>query len=169
MHAYLHTCTLILPYPTHGKYTTIPWVDLPSLSHPTTSRHILFYLNQVTATNIRRSNLYWLLGKESLPNIVCKYCIIYWYKLFNCEVLIDILCLDCGFLKVRVNLFFTSWYEGVNLKAESSDKNWIGMPGGQVKPNLICLIGKKGKQPKNDIETRDSYLNITCVGYTPDW
>ena len=37
--------TLTLPYPTHGKYTTIPWVYLPSLSHPTTSRHTLFYLN----------------------------------------------------------------------------------------------------------------------------
>ena len=27
------------------------------------------------------------------------------YKPFNCEVLIDSLCLDCGFLNVRVNLF----------------------------------------------------------------
>ena len=27
------------------------------------------------------------------------------YKLFNCDVLIDILCLDCGLLKVRANLF----------------------------------------------------------------
>ena len=64
------------------------------------------------------------------------------YKLFNCEVLIDI-CLDCGFLNVRVNLLFTSSYEGVYLKAESSNKNRIRMHGGQVKPNLICLIGKK--------------------------
>ena len=33
----------------------------------------------------------------------------------NC--LTDILCLDCGLLNVRVNLFFTSSYEGVYLKA----------------------------------------------------
>ena len=45
------------------------------------------------------------------------------YKLFNCEVLIDILCLECGFLNVRVNLFFTSSYEGDYLKTESSSKN----------------------------------------------
>ena len=37
------------------------------------------------------------------------------YKQFtyNCEVLIDILCLDCGFLNLRVNLFFTTPHEGV--------------------------------------------------------
>ena len=34
-----------------------------------------------------------------------------------------ILCLDCGFLNVRVNLFFTSLYKGVYLKAESANKN----------------------------------------------
>ena len=34
------------------------------------------------------------------------------YKLFNCEVLIDILCLDCGLLNVS-ELIFTSSYEGV--------------------------------------------------------
>ena len=44
------------------------------------------------------------------------------YKLFNCEVLIEILCLDCGLLSVRVNLFFFA-YEGANLKAESSNKH----------------------------------------------
>ena len=55
------------------------------------------------------------------------------------KFLIDILCLDCGFLNARVHLLFTSSYEGVYLKAESSNKNRIRIPGGQVKPNLICL------------------------------
>ena len=50
------------------------------------------------------------------------------YELFNGDDLIDILYLDCGFLNVRVNLFFTSSYEGVYLKAESSNKNRIRMP-----------------------------------------
>ena len=37
-----------------------------------------------------------------------KYADVIWMmgiKLFKCEVLIDILCLDCGFLNVRLNLF----------------------------------------------------------------
>ena len=42
--------TLTLPYPTNGKYTTIPWVYLASLSHPTTFRHTLFYLNPPLTT-----------------------------------------------------------------------------------------------------------------------
>ena len=57
------------------------------------------------------------------------------YKLFNCEVLIYILYLDCGFLNVRVNLFFTSSHESVYLKADSSNKNRIQMPAGLGKPN----------------------------------
>ena len=48
------------------------------------------------------------------------------------------------FLKRESQLIFTSSYEGLYLKAESSNKNRTRMPGVQVKPNLICLIGKKG-------------------------
>ena len=48
------------------------------------------------------------------------------------------------FLKRESEFSFTSSYESVYLKAESSNKNRIRMPGGQVKHNLICLIGKKG-------------------------
>ena len=44
---------------------------------------------------------------------------------------------------MRVILYFTSSYEGVYLKAESSNKNRIGMPGGQVKPNVIVPSTKK--------------------------
>ena len=47
------------------------------------------------------------------------------------------------FLKRANELMFTSSYEGVYLKAESSNKNRIRMPGGQVNPNLVCLICKK--------------------------
>ena len=47
------------------------------------------------------------------------------------------------FLKREYELMFTSSYEGVHLKAESFNKNRIRMPGGQVKPNLVCLICKK--------------------------
>ena len=32
---------------------------------------------------------------------------------YNCEVLIDILCLDCSFLNVRVNLFYLIIWECV--------------------------------------------------------
>ena len=39
-----------------------------------------------------------------------------------------------------LKLIFTSSHEGVYWKAESSNKSRIRM---QVKPNLICLIGKK--------------------------
>ena len=45
------------------------------------------------------------------------------YKLFNCEVLIHILCFDCRFLHVGVNSFFTSSYEDVHLKPKSSNKS----------------------------------------------
>ena len=70
--------------------------------------------------------------------------------MFNSEVLIDILCLDCSFLNVRVNLIYLI-IESVYLKAESSIKNRIRIPGGQVKPNLICLIGKKESPTLNCI------------------
>ena len=60
------------------------------------------------------------------------------YKLFNCEILFDILCLDCVLLGVKVN----SSYEGVYLKAESSNKNTEYMPGGYVKPNIITVFDK---------------------------
>ena len=56
----------------------------------------------------------------------------------NCEVLIDILCLDCG-----RELIFTSSYERVYLKAESSNKNTEYVPGGQVKPIIITVFDKK--------------------------
>ena len=42
------------------------------------------------------------------------------YILFNCEVLIDILYLDFGFLNMRVNLFFILSYVGVYFKADLS-------------------------------------------------
>ena len=65
------------------------------------------------------------------------------YKLFNCEVLIDILCSDCGFLTMS-ELIFTSSYAGVYLKAESSKKKTEYIPGGrQVKPNIITIFDKK--------------------------
>ena len=38
---------------------------------------------------------------------VCRCFIDDGYKLFNCDVLIHILCLDCSFLNVRVNFFFS--------------------------------------------------------------
>ena len=40
---------------------------------------------------------------------------------------------------MRVILYFTSSYEGVYLKVESSNKNrtMIRMPKGQVKPNVM--------------------------------
>ena len=61
----------------------------------------------------------------------------------NCltEVLIDILCLDCGLLNVRVNLFFTSSYEGCVLKGRIFQQEY--MPAGQVEPNIITVFDKK--------------------------
>ena len=41
------------------------------------------------------------------------------------------------FLKRKSEISFTSSYVGVHLKAESSNKNRIRMPGGQVKHNVI--------------------------------
>ena len=41
---------------------------------------------------------------------------------------------------MRVNLFFTSSYEGVFLKAKSSNKNTEYIPGGQIKPNVITVF-----------------------------
>ena len=68
---------------------------------------------------------------------------------------------------MRVNLFFfTSSYESVYLKAESSDKNRIRMPGGKVKPNLICLFRQKSKTAEREEEPR--YLgNNTVLFSTP--
>ena len=46
------------------------------------------------------------------------------------------------FLKRESELIVTSSYEGVYLKAESSNENRIWMPGGQVKPNVIVSATK---------------------------
>ena len=43
-------------------------------------------------------------------------------------------------LKRESELIFTSSYEGVYLKPESSNNNRIRMPGGQVKPNVISFF-----------------------------
>ena len=39
---------------------------------------------------------------------------------------------------------FTSSYEGVYLKAESSNKNTEYVSGGQIKPNIVTVFDKKG-------------------------
>ena len=69
-------------------------------------------------------------------------CIDDWYKLFSCEVLIEFM-FRLWFVKRESELIFTSSYEGVYLKAESSNKNTEYMPGGQIKPNIITVFDKK--------------------------
>ena len=51
---------------------------------------------------------------------------------------------------MRVNCF-TSSYEGVYLKAESSNKNTEYVPGGQVKLNIMTVFNKKQKDEKNKL------------------
>ena len=55
-----------------------------------------------------------------------------------------------------MNLFVTSSYDDVYLKAESDNKNKIRMPGGQVKPNVVvssikmisvCILGPRVSEP----------------------
>ena len=85
---------------------------------------IIIYVNKyaVTTCNKASCQTWWKKHDAMFPPIIfspqrqfanvlyVKYADVIWMmgiKLFKCEVLIDILCLDCGFLNVRVNLFFT--------------------------------------------------------------
>ena len=64
---------------------------------------------------------------------------------------------------MRVNLFFTSSYEGVYLKAESSNKNTEYMPGGQVKPNFIAVFDKKSNISSEIIVWQDLVFKLSFL------
>ena len=49
--------TLSIPYPTHNEYLTLPWVYLPNLLYPTTSRHICVTLTHPSLLLHTHTNL----------------------------------------------------------------------------------------------------------------
>ena len=70
-------------------------------------------------------------SQRQFAEVYVKYAGVILMMGINCEVLIDISCLDCG---RELFLFLPHHIRGVYLKAESSNKNTEYMPGGQVKP-----------------------------------
>ena len=62
----------------------------------------------------------------------------------------------CFFFQHESEPIFTSSYEDVYLKAESSNKNRIRIPGGQVKPNIIVSSTKNWIQYKRMLKQKQN-------------